>query len=53
MKMQIQEANTMQGGKKSKETHIGTYYDQTFQSQWQKILKIKKKSDLSYIWGPL
>lgn len=31
--MQIQEANTMQGGKKSKETHIGTYYDQTFQSQ--------------------
>lgn len=33
MKTQMQEANTMQGGKKSKETHIGTYYDQTFQSQ--------------------
>ena len=51
--MQKQEANTTQRGKKSKETHTGAYYGQTFQSQWQKILKIQKKSDVSYMWGPL
>lgn len=50
--MQMQEANTMQEGKKI-QTHIGAYYGQTFQSQWQKILKIQKKSDVSYMLGDL